>query len=247
VGFTVAAITLLFFGLLLALFARETLPKLRTKEPLASSRFGGYGRAFKDTRLDYFLVAFMLFQICSTTLWILLAVYAKQNYQLPESHYGLIATTNALMVVLFQVSVTRVTKRYPPLRVLAVGALFYALGVGSVALGQGFWGFWLSYVVATIGELMVLPTASTYVANLAPADMRGRYMSALALSQGLGMGASPLIGGLLNDHIGPRAIWLGGSLFGMLGAAGFAAMSRIYPSRGTVEQPKSESQIRPLS
>jgi MFS family permease len=246
VGFTVAAIALLFFGLLLALFARETVPDLKTEEPLVSSRFGGYGRAFKDTRLDYFLVAFMLFQICSTTLWILLAVYAKQNYQLPESQYGLIATTNALMVVLFQVSVTRVTKHYPPLRVLAAGALVYALGVGSVALGQSFWGFWLSYVVATIGELMVLPTASTYVANLAPADMRGRYMSALALSQGLGMGVSPLIGGLLNDYFSPRAIWLGGSLFGMLGAAGFAAMSRIYPSRGAFERPESESQIRSL-
>jgi len=31
--------------------------------------------------------------------------------------------------------------------VLALGAFFYAIGAGSVALGGSFWGFWLSMVV----------------------------------------------------------------------------------------------------
>jgi MFS family permease len=60
------------------------------------------------------------------------------------------------------------------------GALFYAAGVGSVSLARGFWGFWLSMVIMTIGELIAMPTSSTYAAGLAPADMRGRYMSILA-------------------------------------------------------------------
>ena len=38
------------------------------------------------------------------------------------------------MVVFFQYGVTRLTVRFPTLRVLAVGSLFYAVGVGSVAL-----------------------------------------------------------------------------------------------------------------
>jgi hypothetical protein len=42
------------------------------------------------------------------------------------------------MVVFFQYSITRVADRYPHLPVLAVGTLFYAAGVGAVALGASF-------------------------------------------------------------------------------------------------------------
>jgi len=139
-----------------------------------------------------------------------------------------------MMVVLFQVGVTIITKRYPPLPVLALGALIYALGVGTVVLGRGFWGFWLSYVIVTVGELIILPTASTFVADVAPVDKRGRYMSFFALAQGAGSSVSPLLGGILNDQIGPKAIWFGSSFIGILGSVGFATMSRRQTSTTAV-------------
>lgn len=91
--------------------------------------------------------------------------------------------------------------------------------------GQGFWGFWLSYIVVTIGELMVMPTANTYVANLAPLEQRGRYMGFFALAQGTASSVSPLMGGMLNDRIGPKAIWIGAGFIGILGSMGFAIMA----------------------
>jgi MFS family permease len=232
-SFTVASLTLLLFGLLIALFARETVPRdeqtpaLEDKKP----RSAGYGEVVKDRQFLAFVSSFTLFKICSVMLWALLAVYAKQNYGVPENQYGFIPTTNALMVVLFQVAVTNVTKRYLPLPVMAIGTLIYAVGVGSVAAGSGFWGFWLSFVVITIGELMIMPTSTTFVANLAPIDKRGRYMSFFSLSQGAGRGIAPLLGGLLNDNIGPKAIWYGGALIGLASAASFAAMGIYYSPR----------------
>jgi MFS family permease len=137
---------------------------------------------------------------------VLLGVYAKQNYHVPESKYGLIPTTNAIMVVTLQMAFTRVTKRYSPLPVLMIGALFYTMATGSVAVGQGFWGFWISMVVMTIGELILVPTASTYAANLAPADKRGRCMSLAGLTWGAASGIGPVFGGFLNDNLGPHSI-----------------------------------------
>jgi MFS family permease len=104
---------------------------------------------------------------------------------------------------------------------LALGTLFYALGVGSVALGRGFWGFWLSMVILSIGELILVPTATTYVASLAPTEMRGRYMGIYSLSWGIAFGIGPVLGGILNDNIGPTAIWVGGLLIGLVSAASF--------------------------
>jgi MFS family permease len=130
------------------------------------------------------------------------------------------------MVVFLQIFVTRITKRYRPLPVMMVGAIFYALGVGSVALGHSFVGFWISIVIMTIGELVLMPTSSTYVAGLAPPDMRGRYMSVAGLTWSAAAGVGPLLGGYLNDNIAPAATWYGGFLIGIMGILGFLILSR---------------------
>jgi MFS family permease len=169
----------------------------------------------------YFVLAFTLAQIGSTIVWVLLGVYTKQNYGILENQYGLIPMTNAIMVVIMQVSVTRFSKRYQPLLMMALGAFFYAGGVTSVALATDFWGFWISMVIITMGELILIPTAATYVANIAPQDMRGRYMSLFSLSWGVAAGIGPVIGGYLNDNISPLAIWYGGGLIGFIGAVWF--------------------------
>ncbi len=138
-----------------------------------------------------------------------------------EAKYGLIPMTNALMVVAFQVVVTKRSKKLHPLWVMSIGSLLYAVGVTSVGLWSGFWGFWLSMVILTGGELLLVPTATTFAANLAPVDMRGRYMGVYALSWQLAAGIGPLVGGVLNDRFAPRMIWFGGGVFGLAALAYF--------------------------
>ena len=228
-AFYCAATGLITFSLLITFFAAETLPARSQPVKPKREKFGGYGRILHDRPFVAFALTMVLTQMCAVMIWVLLGVYAKQNYQVPESQYGLIATTNALMVVLFQIPVTRVTKRYQPLFVLAAGSLFYAIGVGSVALGHGFWGFWLSMVIMTVGELILAPTASTYTANLAPPDMRGRYMSIFTLTWGAAAGIGPLLGGFLNDNLGPVYIWYGGLLIGLSSTFIFLLLARRAP------------------
>ena len=212
---------------------RETLPSFpRADVPAQREKLGGYGRILRDRPFISFVAAFTLTQMCATLVWVLMAVYAKNNYGVPENLYGLIPTTNAVIVVLFQVSVTQISKKHPPLRVLALGSLFYAVGVGSVALGQGFWGFWLSMVVVTVGELILIPTSTTYAANLAPAEMRGRYMSVYGLTWGLATGIGPVVGGMLNDTLGPKAIWYGGFLVGLASMVSFLLPRSPRPPAG---------------
>ncbi|MBI5842605.1 MAG: MFS transporter [Chloroflexi bacterium] len=194
----------------------------------------GYLRVFKDKGYMAFVVLVSIGLIAPTMLWILMPVYAKMNFGIPEALYGWIPTTNALMCVFIQYSVTRVTRRHKTLPVAAAGMLIYAAGAGSVALMSGFWGFWLSMVILTFGELTLVPTASKYVADLAPADLRGRYMSIYWLGWGLARTLSPLIGGFINDNIAPRAIWMGGLTLGLASAFGLYLLNRISKSRATL-------------
>lgn len=134
--------------------------------------------------------------------------------------------TNAKLVVLFQRAVIRAGAPHRPLNVLALGALLYGVGTGSVALGRGFWGFWTAMVILTVGELLLAPTGTAFAANLAPADMRGRYMGLYGLTWGVSFGIAPVIGGWLNDNVTPAAIWHAGLAMGSAAALGFLLLDR---------------------
>ena len=226
-----AAIGFITYSLLLLIQARETL--VITEQATSGTRLTApvvlqsYTRVFQDKRYLIFVALVSLGLIAPTMLWILMPVYAKTNYGIPEALYGWIPTTNAIMCVFIQYFVTQIARRHNTLPVVGVGILIYAIGAGSVAVMSSFWGFWLSMVILTFGELTLVPTASKYVADIAPADLRGRYMSIYWLGWGLARTLSPMIGGFLNDNISPRAIWIGGLLIGLTSVVGIFLFNYI--------------------
>ena len=127
-------------------------------------------------------------------MWLVLPEYAKENYSVPENRFIFIPMANAVMVVVFRVAVTRVTKCFPTLLVLRSGAVFYMLAAVGMGFGAGVRGFWVFIFVMTIGELSLAPAASTYAANLAPVDKRGRYMRIFGLAWQIALGTGPILG-----------------------------------------------------
>lgn len=222
-AFYSAATSTAFFGLLLLFFAVETVPRLRTD---AAPRAAGLGPVLRDRRFLAFCANSTLATMPSALVMLLLPVYAKENFGVPESQYGFIMATNAGMVVLFQYAISQVSRRFAAFRVLTLGALLYALGAGSVALGGSFGGFWMSMVILTLGEMLLVPTATVLAAGLAPPDMRGRYMSVYGLTWGISAGIGPVIGGFLNDRVAPVAIWYGAFVFGLAAALGYVILRR---------------------
>lgn len=225
-------------------FAHETLGSaIREKETSAlagqasAQEEAGYLQVFQDKPYMAFVALTALGLIAPSILWILMPVYAKNNFNVPEIIYGWIPTTNAAMCVFIQYAVTNQTRKFNTLPVAALGMLVYALGTGSVALMTGFWGFWLSMVILTFGELILIPTASKYVADIAPADLRGRYMSLYWFGWGVSRTLAPLIGGYLNDNISPKSIWVGGLLVGLTSALGLTLLDQLTQRRRSASSP----------
>jgi len=235
----------IIYSLLLFFLAHETLEKLKAPisqieikqaKPDLSVVEGtqeGYARIFQDKGYMLFVSLMSIGLIAPSILWILMPVYTKTNFGILENLYGWIPTTNALMCVFIQYPVTQITRRYKTLPVTAIGMLIYAIGAGSVALMSNFRGFWLSMIILTFGELIIVPTASKYVADIAPPDLRGRYMGIYWLGWGLARTLAPLIGGFLNDAIAPRAIWIGGLVIGLTSVIGLTILSRLSRFQAT--------------
>jgi len=222
IGLYGAAAGLAIYGVMLLVFARETIPaEVTTKASSLRDQLAGYWQALRDKPFVGLVGAFTLVQMTTSLIWVLLSVYVKTGFGISEQRYGWLATTNALMVVFLQVLITRQTHRHPPLKVMRWGTLFYIFAPLLIAFANGYWGFWLAMAVMTLGELIVVPTASAQAANLAPVDMRGRYMSLYGLTWYLASGVSPVVGGLLSDTLGPRAPWFGGAVTGALAVLAF--------------------------
>lgn len=210
---------------------QETIPDQVEDEATDVSPNKGYGYILKDTVFMGMFVMFMLVMFGNTQIFVLFPVYAKENFGLVESQYSLLLTINATMVVLFQYAITKYTDRYRPLNVMAFAALLYAIGLGSVAIGYNLPTFAISMVIVTLGELMLMPTALTFIANIAPTDMRARYMGIFGLGWPLAAGVGPVIGGYLNDNFSPVAMWVGASGMAIIGAIGFVTIM-LYRRRG---------------
>jgi MFS family permease len=226
ITFFLASFGMLLYSLLLAFYAGETLPQKSSTSENYYKSFTGYVHVLRDSRFLPFIGAFILAQMCALMIWILMPVYANEIFNVPERHYGFIPATNALMVVFLQIYITQITKRHRPLPVMMAGTFFYTIGVGSVAFGQSFIGFWISIVIMTIGELILMPTASAYVAELAPVEMRGRYMSVAGLTWSAAAGIAPILGGFLNDNVSTVAPWYGGFVIGVIGMLAFFYLLR---------------------
>lgn len=228
-SFGIAAATQMALAVLVTLFVAETLDPetVGDDSPLMlPTAQRGYGRLLHDRPFLTIWGVYALAQIANAMVFVLLGLYMKENYGLGENRFGFVVGTNAVLVVLFQYAITHWASRYPPLWIMVGGALFYAGGMGVFAVSNQFGLFVLGMVIFTVGELMLVPTATAFAANLAPADMRARYMGMFTLTFRVAAGVGPVIGGVLSDTIHPSATWYGGMVVCLVAGASFAMLTR---------------------
>ncbi len=217
-AFTAAALVLFAYALILWVWGKETLPN----DNAHGSAFADFATMLRDGRLWAFLFPVLLAWMAGSLVWVWLGVYMKDQFGLGERSYGWLVTTNAGMVMTLQFLVTRWARRVGDMRMaMVLGALLYAGSITAMAWATSFWEFWTLMVVLTVGEMLMIPTASTWVANLAPEHLRGRYMSTIAMMWALGAGGISPVGGWLSDRISPRAPWYFGGALALLAAVLF--------------------------
>jgi MFS family permease len=222
VGATVALLLVVFL-------VKETKPELSEDEK-SEAVGGGYLHILRDFRFIGFCLASILLWMAYEPFMQVLPVYMKEGFGIPESGYGLIMTVNALMVVFFQFAVTRITERYSDAYVMAAGSFWTGLAALGAVLSNNIWLFLVSMVILTIGELIWAPTAITYVARIAPVDMRGRYMGVYGMVSGISFGIGPIASGFAYDNIAPVAVWYLTLGLATVGTVAFMALARLGSS-----------------
>src|SRR5882724_136648 len=134
------------------------------------------------------------------------------------STYGLVISLNGVLVVLFELPLTVITKRFPVRRVISLGYLLIGVGFASNLLLRTLPLLLLTTTLFTLGEMISMPVAGAYVADLAPAEKRGLYMGTYGLVWSLAFVCGPSLGMLLFS-VSPMLLWMTCGVFGLLASS----------------------------
>jgi len=179
--------------------------------------------AVKDPQLLKFTLLSLLVFLVMGQMISTLSIFTVDRVGFTTSQYGMLLTTNGIIVVILQYPVAIIASRVAKYRALALGALFYAVGyllygwLGSYTLAI------VAMVIISMGEVVFSPVSLSVVGELSPPDRRGRYMAFFGLSEGLGFSSAALLGGVLLDVFTaePLFIWGTISLLALVAMVGF--------------------------
>lgn len=220
------SVTLIFYGLLVLFGMKETLPEVVEKEVKDKNLPSTFQVLWRDKLLLMFILAGIVVSMgFSQTEGMLPLHFENEMYNIfgEKNPYAYCLALNGLLVVLFQFPISRwaADKSVGKMMFYGVGAF----GIGLLAIG------WfptilgnmdaskmtampillITFAFYTLGEMLMSPVQMTFVANLAPEELRGTYMGAAGLQWIIGGAVGPLMGGYFLDES------LGNLLFTILG------------------------------
>ena len=173
--------------------------------------------ALRDRPYIIFLLATLCITIVDFQMGSTFALHVK-SLGFPSRAYGLLISTNGLLIVLFELGITQWTRRFPPRPMIALGYLLAGLGFALTGIARTLPALAATVVVWTLGEMVSSPVAGAYAVQLAPEQYRGRYMGLLMMMWSLGMVIGPSAGTLLFER-NPAALWTACGALGVIGAS----------------------------
>jgi MFS family permease len=189
--------------------------------------------AFLIFLVGVFLNSFVFFQHEGA-----LPLFLVQSLHQSTAFFGLLFTINTVIIVALEIPINSATADWPHSRSLGVGAALITIGFGALAFATSAAAVVVTVLFWTFGEMLLFPSLSAYLGDVAPAASRGVYMGAFTTSTQLGFALGTSIGAYMFASMGVPNVWL--VVFG-IGVAGTVVL--VYSSRGHVAHSHHDAPI----
>ena len=207
---------------------------LKSRPRTVTAGNGGWAHALKHMRGNApFVLATFASLLIGIVFWQMSSSYGLQATEgagLDERAYGLLMALNGILIVFLELPLTSYTRRFHPAHAMAAGYAVIGLGMGLNALGASLPMLLISMVVFTAGEMVALPVANSYIAGLAPDEMRGRYQGVSSISWSCATMTGPSLGIAL-WQFSPAMLWTA-TLVASATAAVLMLASRRFAAEG---------------
>jgi len=186
------------------------------EEKSVSSKSPWKDKAFLLVLLLMLLMGFSFVQIFNT--W---PLYLKSFYNLLEDKIGLLLALNALMVALIEMPLIHNLEKFNTIKVMGLGGFLLLFGFGLLPLGNTFLFAAATVVIWSMGEMLVFPFITGFIASRANASNRGKYMGLYTFTFALALVIGPALGTWIYDMHSPVFLFYGIGLSGFLIWLGF--------------------------
>ena len=221
--FILDAVASLITAAIVYRFVPETKPESTSAQQQVSimETLAGYRQVATDRLYLAFIFTSMLMTIVYLQMYQTLSVYLRDVHGISEQRYGLMLSLDAGTVVLFQIWVARIIRKYPPMIMMALGTAFYLVGFTMFGIVNTYFLFVLAILIITVGEMIVMPVGNSLAALFAPEEMRGRYMAFFGLSWTIPSAVGSWAAGLIMDNYNPNWVWYACGIISAMAVVGF--------------------------
>jgi len=224
--FLSAAAGCLAFTIATGLWIHESRPESAGGDHVDDEGHSGYGIVLADRRFLRFCLIALLPVFAIGTFVSIFSVFVIDHLGVSTGTWGLLLALNAAIVATAQLPLIRATRRVDPMLLLALSSILLGVGIGAAAFITPLWPLVALVVVTSIGEVFLSPVASTVVSEMAPEEVRGRYMGVWTLVWNGGASLGPWAIGYAIDAYGAHAA------FTIIFAAGLAG-ALLFPTLRT--------------
>lgn len=231
------AVTALLSLSLIALFIKETIGK--TKEEIIDKnrelekREEGsvFSVLIKRPILIYFALICFGYNFAYSQWGFMLPMHSVENFgKAGAQYYGLMASTNGIVVMLFTPFIVKLTEGVKIIRKMVWGGILYAVGFGMLGFLNSLPFFFVSVFIFTMGEIVMSIATTPFIANHTPASHRGRMNAVVPMILGAGYTLGPMGMGKVLSYINIEKGWIVIGLFALI-TSGFMYMLGKYDDR----------------
>lgn len=157
---------------------------------------------WKDKTLLVFIIGGILINVGYSQIDSNLPQYIQQSFSDGVALFAKLVALNAILVIILQMPLSLLSEKWPVLRVMILGSLFFAVGFVSFGFATTAFGMMIAMAIVTIGEIFIFPSTSVFIDQIAPEDRKGTYFGA-GQFRSIGNFTGPILGGwLLQDYGG---------------------------------------------
>ncbi len=168
-----------------------------------------------------------------------LPLYMTDELLLSPKIFGQIFIVNTVLILIFELPINARTGHIKYTTLLVVGAILMAVGNGALVFAGTPSAIAVTIAIWTFGEIVLFPTSSAYVSQLAPAAVQGAYMGVYSMIINVGFILAPLAGVAVYERFGSQILWLATLGMGLVAAL-------IFYTLKSFEKLDNESQKSPI-
>lgn len=261
--FTYAATVFALIGLIIVVFVYREPEYVSdgkkdaqevSKKTLGQS-IAGIFHVLKNIKFVFFLIVIGLFWFIYVQIYNLIPLFLR--FIDPDAPVEIYTLANPIMIVTFQLLITKLTKKWTPIKSIIIGIVVTTLGMliniipillfTDISQKVSMWEIMipisgifviLSMASMAVGEMMLSPRTFEYIGAIAPKGEEGLYLGYANLPIAVGTIIGGPIGGALFEHfistphqngepINPIAMWLIVGCMGVLSMIGMAIYDRL--------------------